>query len=126
MSGLVIRTKLDEPGRRENTGFPVPGRLSARKTGKNSERGEAAIPLPPGYPWGRGSPLAAFLWSGRRESNPQPTAWKAVTLPLSYSRGIATKLLYSKQMDGIGSIGGKILLYNAPANRDFVVLGMAF
>ena len=24
--------------------------------------------------------------SGRRESNPQPTAWKAVTLPLSYSR----------------------------------------
>ena len=27
-----------------------------------------------------------FFWSGRRESNPQPTAWKAVTLPLSYSR----------------------------------------
>ncbi len=26
-------------------------------------------------------------WSGRRESNSQPTAWKAVTLPLSYSRG---------------------------------------
>ena len=26
------------------------------------------------------------FWSGRRESNPQPTAWKAVTLPLSYSR----------------------------------------
>src|SRR5207249_10682414 len=25
-------------------------------------------------------------WSGRRESNPQPTARKAVTLPLSYSR----------------------------------------
>src|SRR5690606_7265431 len=25
-------------------------------------------------------------WSGRRESNPRPTAWKAVTLPLSYSR----------------------------------------
>jgi hypothetical protein len=25
-------------------------------------------------------------WSGRRESNSQPTAWKAVTLPLSYSR----------------------------------------
>ena len=25
-------------------------------------------------------------WSGRRDSNPQPTAWKAVTLPLSYSR----------------------------------------
>src|ERR1017187_4633662 len=26
-------------------------------------------------------------WSGRRESDPRPTAWKAVTLPLSYSRG---------------------------------------
>ena len=26
------------------------------------------------------------IWSGRRESNSQPTAWKAVTLPLSYSR----------------------------------------
>src|SRR5208283_4526696 len=26
------------------------------------------------------------LWSGRRGSNPRPTAWKAVTLPLSYSR----------------------------------------
>ena len=26
------------------------------------------------------------LWSGRRGSNPQPTAWEAATLPLSYSR----------------------------------------
>src|SRR5207248_10697237 len=25
------------------------------------------------------------VWSGRRGSNPRPTAWKAVTLPLSYS-----------------------------------------
>src|ERR1035438_4272719 len=25
-------------------------------------------------------------WSGRRELNPRPTAWKAETLPLSYSR----------------------------------------
>src|SRR5882757_1951644 len=25
-------------------------------------------------------------WSGRRGSNPQPTAWEAATLPLSYSR----------------------------------------
>ena len=29
---------------------------------------------------------SAELWSGRRESDPRPTAWKAVTLPLSYSR----------------------------------------
>ena len=26
------------------------------------------------------------VWSGRGESNPRPTAWEAVTLPLSYSR----------------------------------------
>jgi hypothetical protein len=30
--------------------------------------------------------LAREGWSGRRGSNPRPTAWKAVTLPLSYSR----------------------------------------
>jgi hypothetical protein len=42
----------------------------------------------------RGSPTVAHpvlckrerSWSGRRGSNPRPTAWKAVTLPLSYSR----------------------------------------
>src|SRR5215470_1435984 len=28
----------------------------------------------------------SIFWSGRRESDPRPTAWKAVTLPLSYSR----------------------------------------
>jgi hypothetical protein len=31
-------------------------------------------------------PLTSHAWSGRRDSNPRPTAWKAVTLPLSYSR----------------------------------------
>ena len=31
-------------------------------------------------------------WSGRRGSNPRPTAWKAVTLPLSYSRRRARQL----------------------------------
>ena len=30
--------------------------------------------------------MRAKAWSGRRGSNPRPTAWKAVTLPLSYSR----------------------------------------
>src|SRR5438309_11399175 len=34
----------------------------------------------------RSVPTPPKLWSGRRESNPRPTAWKAVTLPLSYSR----------------------------------------
>ena len=28
------------------------------------------------------------LWSGRRGLNPQPTAWEAATLPLSYSRSV--------------------------------------
>ncbi len=37
---------------------------------------------------GQGLRRLAGEWSGRRESNPQPTAWKAVTLPLSYSRNI--------------------------------------
>ena len=32
------------------------------------------------------------IWSGRRESNPRPTAWKAVTLPLSYSRSTRCQL----------------------------------
>ncbi len=38
------------------------------------------------YASGQTIDSSRFLWSGRRESNPQPTAWKAVTLPLSYSR----------------------------------------
>ena len=29
------------------------------------------------------------IWSGRRGSNPQPTAWEAATLPLSYSRMVS-------------------------------------
>jgi hypothetical protein len=43
------------------------------------------------------SPARCEGWSGRRGSNPRPTAWKAVTLPLSYSRlrrfGTATSCL---------------------------------
>jgi hypothetical protein len=40
---------------------------------------------------GAGAP-ADKTWSGRRGSNPRPTAWKAVTLPLSYSRaGLHTR-----------------------------------
>ena len=36
---------------------------------------------------------ASGVWSGRRGSNPRPTAWKAVTLPLSYSRVFPSTLL---------------------------------
>ena len=44
----------------------------------------AQISLRPGHPIRSGREIG---WSGRRDSNPRPTAWKAVTLPLSYSRG---------------------------------------
>ena len=42
----------------------------------------------PADPAGRNKPppCSSEGWSGRRGSNPRPTAWKAVTLPLSYSR----------------------------------------
>ena len=40
----------------------------------------SGLPARPPAGWGRNR------WSGRRDSNPRPTAWKAVTLPLSYSR----------------------------------------
>ena len=32
------------------------------------------------------SPNPLILWSGKRDSNPRPSAWEADTLPLSYSR----------------------------------------
>ena len=34
------------------------------------------------------TPIPTGRWSGRRGSNPRPTAWEAVTLPLSYSRSV--------------------------------------
>ena len=51
---------------------PERGSQAARATAWGSPRGA--------------SPRKILGISGRRESNPQPTAWKAVTLPLSYSR----------------------------------------
>ncbi len=35
---------------------------------------------------GKASEAEKILWSGRRGSNPQPPAWEADALPLSYSR----------------------------------------
>ena len=44
-------------------------------------------------------------WSGKRDSNPQPSAWKADALPLSYSRLIpATQ--YTVHWPGAGNGGG--------------------
>src|ERR1044071_2768691 len=35
---------------------------------------------------GSAVPMLDDLWSGKRDSNPRPPAWKAGALPLSYSR----------------------------------------
>ena len=76
-------------------------------------------------------------WSGRRGSNPQPTAWEAATLPLSYSRSktmarqncsIPTSLGYEKSSTSIllsESSGRRIHPDNAECSRGsvrFVVL----
>jgi hypothetical protein len=42
--------------------------------------------------------VASEDWSGRRGSNPRPTAWKAVTLPLSYSRPRTRSSHYSRAL----------------------------
>ena len=68
------------PGQRIPTGSRGRSRAprrrgGGRRTGTKDEQRGAFRPLSFGWDW-----------SGRRESNPQPTAWKAVTLPLSYSR----------------------------------------
>ena len=47
------------------------------------------------------------IWSGRRESDPQPTAWKAVTLPLSYSRSNRFQTHYIKPASNPGLVRGK-------------------
>src|ERR1700739_124811 len=38
------------------------------------------------HPARRSRASARFPWSGKRDSNPRPPAWKAGALPLSYSR----------------------------------------
>ncbi len=36
--------------------------------------------------------LATPPWSGKRDSNPRPSAWQADALPLSYSRSLHFQL----------------------------------
>jgi hypothetical protein len=50
--------------------------------------------------------LLPTAWSGRRGSNPRPTAWKAVTLPLSYSRLRARRLTCPRTL-ATSRCGGK-------------------
>ena len=54
-------------------------------------------------------------WSGKRDSNPQPSAWKADALPLSYSRLPIT----SKQQTHLscGGGGGRIRTSEGSADR---------
>ena len=62
--------------------LPQARRATLRRTASRLSRQnavEAHSPRPAALPH-------AMNWSGRRGSNPRPTAWKAVTLPLSYSR----------------------------------------
>ena len=55
-----------------------------RQVGRRQNRPDSLTGLPTVAR--RFDPAASEGWSGRRGSNPRPTAWKAVTLPLSYSR----------------------------------------
>src|SRR6266436_5036679 len=45
-------------------------------------------------------PVLDDLWSGKRDSNPRPPAWKAGALPLSYSRRWSTTPQPSKWWGG--------------------------
>src|SRR3990172_6168578 len=47
-------------------------------------------------------------WSGRRGSNPRPTAWKAVTLPLSYSRFPVSQLVAREGLEPSKPLGRQI------------------
>jgi hypothetical protein len=71
--GLLISASADK------SAFSSRLRPTSRLASRNSM---------PQWPAIRSSPAvhASEGWSGRRGSNPRPTAWKAVTLPLSYSR----------------------------------------
>jgi hypothetical protein len=49
----------------------------------------------PGWPV---NPGIGGRWSGKRDSNPRPSAWKADALPLSYSRASVLALYYMERL----------------------------
>src|SRR3989440_12317557 len=54
----------------------------------NRHGGPEMAPKPPTFVApGKAVGLLDIAWSGKRDSNPRPPAWKAGALPLSYSRG---------------------------------------
>src|SRR5215470_4091707 len=70
---------------------PYQGRaLPTELHGHSRHRHRGAPRLRRGVPnaWGLGGHFGApmSIWSGKRDSNPRPPAWKAGALPLSYSR----------------------------------------
>ena len=88
---IVANAQL-RPCSRGSEKLPHPASRMPRRSAHET----AHIPVRPGL---RSLPARTFdflaylfslclssIWSGRRGSNPRPTAWKAVTLPLSYSR----------------------------------------
>jgi hypothetical protein len=65
---------------------PFHPRRERRERPAEAEAGPLGPPPSDGVGEVRGAQPLGTDWSGRRGSNPRPTAWKAVTLPLSYSR----------------------------------------
>src|SRR5215467_38225 len=72
---------------------PYQGRALPTELHGRSRRHRGAPRLRRGVPndWAGGvrggrSSLRSNIWSGKRDSNPRPPAWKAGALPLSYSR----------------------------------------
>ena len=87
LTALRPTSRLHAPRRLSQTALP-PHLESSQSTHRRSRpiterRQAAAVGLPTDARLGLGPSEGG---SGRRGSNPRPTAWKAVTLPLSYSR----------------------------------------
>ena len=55
-------------------------------------------------------------WSGRRDSNPRPSAWKAETLPLSYSR-LESSLSPSPSCSAAQAHGGRGRIRTSVAHK---------
>ena len=65
--------------------------------------------------------LACEEWSGRRGSNPRPTAWEAVTLPLSYSRAGARLAILPELFRAESEAGLEVLLEFLHAEKNVLV-----
>ncbi len=73
-------------------------RARRRRLGVATQLRLARFSFPTPWQYGRDRVSRLLLWSGRRGSNPRPTAWEAVTLPLSYSRSPGGPTRYSSKL----------------------------